>query len=393
MKFKVYNCLVIIFSVFIISCSKDSSNDNLSLPSVVTLEIDNLTYNSVESGGSIISNGGTSIISCGVVWSTNENPTINDFKTTDVLSVSEFTSSITNLEPNTTYYLKAYATNSKGTSYGNQISFTTNQLILPVVNTISFDYNYNLQCEVVGEIITDNGIPIITSGFVYNEGQASQNINLNLNNGISINNTNTLIGNFFSSFSALMFTGSYVSVRAFATNSQGTSYGNVLEVYVPHIIHVGDQIGGGTVFLVIGPHLGLVVAEMAGNDLVNWGCLGVNVQNTFNDVFQGEFNSDKINNTHINAACNGNFAVNMCLNLTQGGYNDWYLPSKDELNALYDCYSQGYLPDLQDKKIWSSTQYDSQKAWSQTFNSNGTQLSENKDISNSVIAIRTFSGY
>ena len=392
MKFKVYNCLVIIFSVFIISCSKDSSNDNLSLPSVVTLEIDNLTYNSVESGGSIISNGGTSIISCGVVWSTNENPTINDFKTTDVLSVSEFTSSITNLEPNTTYYLKAYATNSEGTSYGNQISFATNQLILPVVNTISLHYTYNLQCEVGGEIITDNGIPIITSGFVYNEGQASQNINLNLNNGISINNTNTSIGSFYSLFSTI-FTGNYISVRAFATNSQGTSYGNVLEIYIPPIINIGDQIGGGTVFLTAGPHIGLVVAEMDGNDLVDWGCLGVNVLNTFNDVFQGEFNSDKINNTHINGACNGNFAVNMCLNLTQSGYNDWYLPSKDELNALYEYYSQGNLPDLQDKKIWSSTQYDNQKAWSQTFNSNGVQLSENKDISNSVIAIRTFNGY
>lgn len=396
MKFKVYNCLVIIFSVFIISCSKDSSNDNLGLPSVVTLEIDNLTYNSVESGGSIISNGGTSIISCGVVWSTNENPTINDFKTTDVLSVSEFTSSITNLEPDTTYYLKAYATNSKGTSYGNQISFTTNQLILPEVLTEDVSHISGF-LSLTGNITTDNGLPITERGFVWSDGTVSSNSNLSIQNGNVIPVSGTGIGYYATNENYLQITnqiGLYISVRAYATNSQGTSYGDLIGIYVPAPIHVGDLTEGGIVFYTDGDYQGMVVSIPDSNTLLQWGCLGVDIP-TLENFNTGYSNSIDIHNAHIYSNCYGNFAVEHCLNFqTQdyGGASDWFLPSKNELDILYQYYSQGNLSQLNGTTIWSSTQYDSQKAWSQTFNSNGTQLSENKDTFNSVVSIRTY-GY
>ena len=65
------------------------------------------------------------VTSRGVCWSTSQNPTINDNKTTDGSGTGGFTSSLTNLTPNTTYYVRAYATNSAGTGYGNVVSFTT----------------------------------------------------------------------------------------------------------------------------------------------------------------------------------------------------------------------------------------------------------------------------
>lgn len=77
------------------------------------------------SGGNVISDGGWAITSKGVCWSTISNPTISDNKTIDGNGIGEFSSSISGLLPNTTYFVKAYATNSSGTFYGNEISFKT----------------------------------------------------------------------------------------------------------------------------------------------------------------------------------------------------------------------------------------------------------------------------
>ncbi|MFW5760796.1 MAG: hypothetical protein ACOCXH_07455, partial [Cyclobacteriaceae bacterium] len=77
------------------------------------------------SGGTILDDGGAAITVRGVCWSTSEEPTIDDNKTEDGTGDSDFTSLITNLEANTTYYVRAYAKNSEGTSYGDQENFTT----------------------------------------------------------------------------------------------------------------------------------------------------------------------------------------------------------------------------------------------------------------------------
>jgi hypothetical protein len=76
-------------------------------------------------GGSITSNGGLALTARGVCWSTSENPTIADNKTTDGTETGDFTSSLTGLTSGVTYYVRAYATNSMGTAYGKQVSFTT----------------------------------------------------------------------------------------------------------------------------------------------------------------------------------------------------------------------------------------------------------------------------
>jgi len=77
------------------------------------------------SGGNIASDGGSSITARGVCWSTVPNPTIYNSKTTDASGTGSFTSSITGLNPSTTYYVRAYATSSTGTTYGSSVNFTT----------------------------------------------------------------------------------------------------------------------------------------------------------------------------------------------------------------------------------------------------------------------------
>ena len=84
-----------------------------------------ITVSSASSGGNITADGGLSITARGICWSTSQNPTISDSKTSNGTGIGSFTSSITGLSPNTTYYVRAYATNNVGTNYGVQISFTT----------------------------------------------------------------------------------------------------------------------------------------------------------------------------------------------------------------------------------------------------------------------------
>ena len=102
-----------------------SQIDVLKKPQITTAPIGDLTSFSAVSGGAIISTGSGDISARGVVWGTSTNPTIAlSTKTSDGSGLGSFTRVITGLSPNIKYYLRAYATNSNGTSYGEEVSFT-----------------------------------------------------------------------------------------------------------------------------------------------------------------------------------------------------------------------------------------------------------------------------
>jgi uncharacterized protein (TIGR02145 family) len=94
-------------------------------PTLTTAEISLITQTTAQSGGTITSDGGLPVTTRGVCWSTNPTPTVANNITTDGAGTGNFTSSITGLTANTPYYVRAYATNSVGTDYGNAMSFTT----------------------------------------------------------------------------------------------------------------------------------------------------------------------------------------------------------------------------------------------------------------------------
>ncbi|UCH93431.1 MAG: SBBP repeat-containing protein, partial [Candidatus Aminicenantes bacterium] len=97
----------------------------ITAPTVTTTAVSNITTTSADSGGNVTYDGGSAVTARGVCWSTNVNPTTADNTTTDGTGTGSFTSSITGLMEYTTYYVRAYATNSVGTGYGKQRSFTT----------------------------------------------------------------------------------------------------------------------------------------------------------------------------------------------------------------------------------------------------------------------------
>ena len=96
-----------------------------SLPTVYTTEITDIAQYTALGGGHVQSAGFANVTARGVCWSTAQNPTIANSHTNDGSGTGPFVSNITGLTANTLYYIRAYATNSIGTSYGNQLIFTT----------------------------------------------------------------------------------------------------------------------------------------------------------------------------------------------------------------------------------------------------------------------------
>jgi len=126
---KKHSFLPIVFMIIIMGCNKDDLVWDLKkvdrLATVFTISATNISNTGVTVTSEIKYDGGSTVTQRGVCWSTNQNPTIADNITTNGAGSGSFTSSITSLNANTTYYVRSYATNGVGTAYGNQINFTT----------------------------------------------------------------------------------------------------------------------------------------------------------------------------------------------------------------------------------------------------------------------------
>ena len=123
----------------------------VTYPSLLTTEVSSITESTATGGGNITSDGGSSVTSRGVCYSTSQNPTTPC--TSDGTGTGVFTSSLSGLSGNTTYYARAYATNSAGTAYGSQISFTTAEVLL----TYSGATHTPAQCTSAGGSVVNVG--------------------------------------------------------------------------------------------------------------------------------------------------------------------------------------------------------------------------------------------
>ena len=118
---------------------KSFSTQPESLASITTGTVSEITDSSAIVTGTLsdLGNGIDSILQHGFCWSTNQNPTVENDKTElgNKSSIGEFSSNLTGLSPDINYYVVAYATNSVGTAYGNEVTFTTNQGIATFTDT------------------------------------------------------------------------------------------------------------------------------------------------------------------------------------------------------------------------------------------------------------------
>lgn len=188
---------------------------------IITTAVIAVSPNAAQSGGTITTDGGAPITARGICWSTTQNPTINNSKSTDGAGIGAFASSLTILTPGITYHIRAYATNRVGTVYGNELIFTFPTF--PTLSTTTVSSITSVTAISGGNIISDGGGTITARGVCWS-----------IIPGPTINGSKTTSGigsgSFTSNITGLT-AGSYYYLRSYAISIAGTAYGNEITFY------------------------------------------------------------------------------------------------------------------------------------------------------------------
>ena len=196
---------------------KSFATVEIVVPTVTTSSATNISFTSATVGGEILDDGGATVTERGVVYSTTSNPTTSNSKVVSGSGKGSFTCSLNDLQEGTTYYVRAYAVNEKGTAYGEERSFTTKAIVVPTVTTSSAT-NISYTFATVGGTVTDDGGASVTErGVVY-----SSTPNPTTSNSKVVSGSGK--GSFTCSLNDLQ-EGTTYYVRAYAVNEKGTAYG------------------------------------------------------------------------------------------------------------------------------------------------------------------------
>ena len=373
--------------VFVICLAGCFKNAGTGLPVVSATAITQITGASALAAGNVISGGGGQVISRGVIWSTVAYPL--DSLSTVVISGSgtgSFTASLSGLTANTKYYVRAFASNSVGIAYGSLDSFMTAAAGLPIVTTIVPNSVSDTSAISGGAVISSGGTTLTSMGVVWST-------NPNPTVALSTKTSDNLISGGFTSNLTGLSPSTLYYVVAYATNSVGTTYGTIDTFTTQPLFSVGVSYGGGIIAYVLQPgdpgyvagqHHGLIAAI---NDLSS-NAVWWNAANNTTGASDTALGTGITNTAAImNSQGPGVYAATICSSYTGGGYTDWYLPSKNELNKLY--LNQTAIGGFSNTFYWSSSEYLSYYAWVQYFG-NGYLDYINKNGSASVRPVRSF---
>lgn len=185
---------------------------------ITTYEPTNVTHTHATCGGNVVSDGGSEVTERGVCWATTPNPTTSGSHLASGLGTGNFTVNLSGLTANTTYHVRAYAVNEKGTAYGDDVTFRTINYTAPIVVTgiITNVTNNSAICN--GNVTSNGGYTVTARGICWSK----TNQNPTVSGSHTTEGTGT--GSFTSNLSGLTQNTTYY-VRAYATNSIGTAYG------------------------------------------------------------------------------------------------------------------------------------------------------------------------
>ena len=197
--------------------------DALTAPELINGTVSNLSQNSAQISGNITSLGNTAVTQHGHCWSISPTPTTANSKTSlgSAPVTGNFSSPLTGLSPLTTYYVRAYANNSAGTAYSDEITFITDAPpAMATVITLPDPEVNGVDVTMEGEI-TDLGDGLVTQhGHCYGTSENPTITGTKTELGYKNN-----VGAFTSQVEGLQQLTIYY-MRAYATNSMGTSYGD-----------------------------------------------------------------------------------------------------------------------------------------------------------------------
>lgn len=212
-------------------------------PELTTNTVTDIALTTAVSGGAIISDGGEDITEKGVCWSTSTAPTIADFRTSDGQGTADFTSNLTGLAEGTTYYVRAYATNSVGTAYGNEVTFTTGNVTGAVLTTDQATLVTANTASAGGSVTDAGGGTISERGVCWGTSSQPTTSDFKATSG---NGTGAFTVNLTN-----LEDGTLYYYRAYAINSAGTTYGqeyqfltlvNDVDGNEYQTVKIGDQV-------------------------------------------------------------------------------------------------------------------------------------------------------
>ena len=197
----------------------------ISVPTLTTKVVSEISQNSAIFNGKIENNGSSKISSKGFLYSkTNLNPEMKDQKV-ESTGDFEFSSNIAGLEPNTTYYVRAFSSNFAGTAFGQVVSFKTNSFVLPIVTTSAATSILETSAIVGGTVLNEGSNPVTQRGICYDELLPEPSLELFSNytkNGVGV-------GSFTTSVTNLKPFKNYY-IRAYAISAAGIAYGETIWV-------------------------------------------------------------------------------------------------------------------------------------------------------------------
>lgn len=285
-----------------------------STPTVITNEVTNIKSKMAMGGGKVTSSGGFAVTKRGVCWSTSQYPTIANDHTEDGTGAGEFISNIGNLQPRTTYYVRAYAENEKGIAYGNQVSFTSASGV-PTVQTklVRVDSKTTVFCE--GDVTDQGDSPVTERGICWGTSTPT----------ISSKKTSDGdgTGGFSTSITVTDVHSQNLYFRAYATNESGTAYGEAIMIDHRNPYNLPTVKEGSITWIVL-PY----------------------------DLLNGNMGSYSSSN-YATPSYIGNTAYVSCANLEAYDYTDWELPTRSTLELVYIHKSE--IGGFADQEYWTSS--------------------------------------
>jgi len=304
-----------------------------------TISFTTITSSNASTTVSISSDGGTNITAKGIVWSTTLHPTISlATKTNDGSGITTYSSTTGTLSASTIYYIRAYATNTNGTVYGNELSFTTAGILPTLTTTAASTITIN-GLTTGGNISNDGGNIISYRGICW-----STIANPTTNDNKILNGTGS--GTFTNTISGLNANTTYYA-RAFAINSSGTAYGNQITITTSTLVAGTSYLGGKIAYIFVAADPGYITGETHGLIIMNHK-MGMQSQFSGYNSVTGYFTYSNTSMSFGTGMANtlklynmsGNNAAKNIYNLSYDGYSDWYIPSYAEWNKIATNWSR-----------------------------------------------------